>query len=194
MESETFYASQLVQPFGKENRTQYEIEETGRLNYQKDVIINSFGSNESRIYIDLYFDDLYSSLNEQDKIKYLIRCVTALINKYGLYMLNTEVHQMQTVEDYEKLIIPLMNFLEGTNSLEFIEFNITDAKDKKETNFEYLNKHYERIRDVIETKNSNVPLPHLLIQYFKYCDATSGIRTFLEIINSKPILQIGAKK
>lgn len=194
IESEEYYISQIAPLYGEETESQYELEERGRLQFNKDLIIDSFGSNKSRIYIDLYFDELYNKLNEQDKIEYLIKCIQALIAKYGLHILTTEIRQYQQLSQYEDNVIPLMKFLEGIKSTEFAEYYIVDAKNKKDTALEYMNKNYESIRDVIESGNTSIELPMLFTYYFKYCSGDNGIRTLLAIIESKPTLQIGVRK
>jgi len=179
------YLSEVVSPFDEVDGNQEDLLKKQYLSYQRDSLLNSIGTKQSRIEFDMHLEELLTSLQPEAYQLFLLDCLDKLTFVYNLDVLKDYIDREGLIQrDTEKIFSLIKYFVYNewlynlVSCLPEIDFKIMSDKQKI---LDFIAAQYLDIRNKIINK---VDVNSLVQFYFNNCDVTSGIKTLFKLIMS----------
>jgi hypothetical protein len=179
------YLSEVVSPFDEVDGNQEDLLKRQYLSYQRDSLLNSIGSKQSRIEFDMHLDELLSSLEPEGYQLFLLDCLDKLTSIYNLDVLKDYIDREGLIQKNREDILVLVKFFtynEWIYNLAFClpEIDFKTISDKQKI-LDLITAQYLDIQNKIINKDD---INSLVRFYFNNCDVTSGIKTLFKLIMS----------
>lgn len=174
------YISGIKSPFDEDSADQEDIAYDGYMQYFRDCMIKSIGTDESETQFSSYWDEFISSCDETKKKQFILNLINKVIKTYKMSYLSSMIDE----NEYSiELLIDLVNFLVYRHWLLYFPKCLSYIDEKILTNESmikiFLTSDYDNfISKLYDCKRCNI----LIREYFKYCSKNDGVNTLYRIL------------
>lgn len=180
-----YYISQLSDPWGEESVDETVIREEGLVIYKQQSIIQTIGTSQCKININLFLDEVLLNLTDNGKLIYLRDCFLKLIEVYGLMGLEDEASNYAVIPTFTDDVVNLLKFIEVegcqqviSDCLPFMPLSLIDISDHL---VEFLNINYDSF--MMKLKESRYPkYPIFFMDFFMFASIDIGIQVLIKLI------------
>lgn len=174
------YISGIKSPFDEDCSDQEDIAYDGYMQYFRDCMIKSIGTNESEIQFSTCWNEFISSCDEGKKKQFISNLINKVIKTYKM----SYISSMLDEEEYPiEILINFIEFFAYKNWLLYFPKCLSYIDEKILTNDSmlqmFISSDYDNfVTKLYECKRCNI----LIREYFKYCSKNDGVNTLFRIL------------
>lgn len=169
------YISPIKSPFEEDDLDQQDLAYDGYMQYFRDCIIKSIGTNESVVTFDSYWDEFIDQCTPEQKGQFFQNCLNKIIKHYKMSYLTSMLEE----KDYEdKIIIDFIKFYAYKNWLKYYPKCLSFISEKILYSPAmikiFITSDYNNfVEKLSNCKSCN----ELIVNYYKFCSMNDGIET-----------------
>ena len=169
------YISPVKSPYDEDNADQEDLAYDGYMQYFRDCIIKSIGTNESVVTFDSYWDEFISQCSDQQKKQFLKNCLNKIIIHYKMSYLTAILEEQ---EYSEEIIIDFIKFYAYKRWLKYYPKCLSFINEKllyspSMVKIFVTSDYNNFVEKLSNYKSCNI----LIVNYYKYCSMNDGIDT-----------------
>lgn len=171
------YISPIKSPYEEDELDQEDVSYDGYMQYFRDCIIKSIGTNESSVSFDSYWDEFIDQCGPEQKTQFLKNCLNKIIKTYKMSYITALLEE----KEYEdKVIIDFIKFYAYKRWLKYYPKCLSFINDKLLYNQAMLKIFITSdYNNFVEKLTNYKSCNELIIEYYKYCSMYDGIDTLV---------------
>ena len=171
------YISPIKSPYEEDEIDQEDVAYDGYMQYFRDCIIKSIGTNESEVTFDSYWDEFINQCTVQQKAQFLKNCLNKIIKHYKMSYITALLEEQEYEDD---VIIDFIKFYAYKKWLKYYPKCLSYISDKLLYNQAMLKIFITSDYNNFVEKLSNFKsCNELILKYYKYCSMYDGVDTLI---------------
>lgn len=169
------YLGVVKSPYESDDVDQVDMEHSAYIRYCGDCIIETIGTPECHIYLDLHWTEVIDESTDGDKTQFIHSCLRKMISRYNMRYLNALVNQEYIPADPGEELIDFILFVESDKWVDlfakcfsYINPNLLNNTDK--IKFFICSDYDNFVKKLVSYQRINSYLKN----YFIYCNGDEG--------------------